>query len=74
MVRGRSNGHYWGVVLDAPDVRALGMFYAELLGWEVYRDEPNEVTLAAPEGNAYLAVQQDLARNPGPSGPGGIAS
>ncbi|GAA5035380.1 VOC family protein [Actinopolymorpha pittospori] len=57
MVRGRSNGHYWGVVLDAPDVRALGRFYAELLDWEVYRDEPNEVTLAAPEGNAYLAVQ-----------------
>ncbi|WP_026257840.1 VOC family protein [Actinopolymorpha alba] len=57
MVRGRSEGHYWGIVLDAPDVRALGTFYAKILEWEIYKDKPNEFVLAAPGGNGYLAVQ-----------------
>src|SRR3954454_5108310 len=57
MVRGRTKEHYWGVVLDAPDVTALGRFYAELLGWDVYKDEPGEFGLAAPSGNSYLAIQ-----------------
>ena len=57
MVRGRSPGLYWGVVLDAPDARALAQFYARLLGWTVAKDELTYVTVAPPDGVGYLAVQ-----------------
>jgi catechol 2,3-dioxygenase-like lactoylglutathione lyase family enzyme len=57
MLRGRTKEHYWGVVLDAPDVTALGRFYAKLLGWDVYKDEPGEFGLAAPSGNTYIVIQ-----------------
>ncbi len=56
-VRARSNDHYWGVVLDAPDPPALGRFYAELLDWKIFKEEPNHVTMAPPDGVAYLAIQ-----------------
>jgi hypothetical protein len=47
---GRSQGHCWGVVLDAPDARALAQFYARLLGWTIYKDETNHVIVAPPDG------------------------
>jgi hypothetical protein len=56
-MRGRSEGDYWGVVLDAPDARELAGFYARLLGWTVDKAEPDWATVAAPAGNAYLAFQ-----------------
>jgi hypothetical protein len=52
-VRARSKDHYWGVVLDASDPPALGRFYVELLGWKIFKEEPNNVTLAPPDGVAY---------------------
>ncbi|WP_018221815.1 VOC family protein [Salinispora pacifica] len=48
---------YWGVVLDAPEAAMLARFYTELLGWQVYQEEPDFVSIAAPDGVAYLAVQ-----------------
>ena len=59
MLRGRSKkGHWWGVVLDAPDPQALGLFYAEMLGWEIYKNEPKEFVLAVPGGSeAYMSFQ-----------------
>jgi catechol 2,3-dioxygenase-like lactoylglutathione lyase family enzyme len=58
-VRGRSAGHYWGVVIEAADARALADFYARLLGWRVDKDEDGAfVTVAPPSGVAYLAVQR----------------
>jgi catechol 2,3-dioxygenase-like lactoylglutathione lyase family enzyme len=48
---------FWGVVLDAPDAAALAGFYARLLEWRVAREEPGWVTLAPPDGVAYLAFQ-----------------
>lgn len=48
---------YWGVVLDAPDPPALGRFYSALLGWQIAREDPDWVTVAPPDGVAYLAVQ-----------------
>ena len=45
------------MVLDAPDPPALGRFYAELLEWKIFKEEPNHVTLTPPEGVAYLAIQ-----------------
>jgi len=56
-MRGRSEARWWGVVLEAPDARALAWFYAELLGWRVAKDEPSWVTVAPPSGVAYLAFQ-----------------
>jgi catechol 2,3-dioxygenase-like lactoylglutathione lyase family enzyme len=56
-MRGRSSSHFWGVVLDAPDARELGRFYAGLLGWRIDKEEPDWVAIAPPDGVAYLAVQ-----------------
>ena len=58
-VRGRANGHYWGVVIDAADARALADFYVRLLGWRIDKDDDGAfVTVAPPSGVAYLAVQR----------------
>jgi catechol 2,3-dioxygenase-like lactoylglutathione lyase family enzyme len=43
------------VVLEAPDARALAQFYARLLGWAIAKEEPAWVTVAPPDGVAYLA-------------------
>jgi len=45
-------------VIDAPDPQALGMFYHQVLGWEIAKNEPSEFCLAVP-GNSetYLAFQ-----------------
>ncbi len=46
-------------VLGAPDPRALGAFYAELLGWTVVTSEPVWVMLRAPSGGPGLSVQYE---------------
>jgi catechol 2,3-dioxygenase-like lactoylglutathione lyase family enzyme len=64
-VRGRSAGHYWGVVIEAADARALADFYVRLLGWRIGRDDDGAfVALAPPSGVAYLAVQRSPAYVP----------
>ena len=51
------------VVLDCPDPRALGAFYAEILGWGVEPDDDDDwVTLEPPGGGAT------------PGNPGGAVS
>lgn len=58
-VRSRASRHYWGVVIEAADARALAQFYARLLGWRIDRDDDGAfVTVAPPSGVAYLAVQR----------------
>jgi catechol 2,3-dioxygenase-like lactoylglutathione lyase family enzyme len=61
-----------GIVLDAPDPKALAEFYHRLLGWEFGADEPGWVTLRAPEGGAGLSFQTEDAYVPPvwPAGPG----
>ena len=61
-----------GVVLDSPDARALADFYRQLLGWSTGSDEPDWVTLRAPDGGAGLSFQteSDYARPTWPAGPG----
>ena len=56
----RGGTGWWGVVLDAPDARALADFYAELLGWSVNAtDEPASVVVGPVEGRtSYIAVQR----------------
>ena len=48
---------WWGVVLDAPDAKALGQFYADVFGWVLNAEDPGFVTLDPGEGVGYLAVQ-----------------
>jgi predicted enzyme related to lactoylglutathione lyase len=49
------------VVLDAPDVHALGLFYQRLLGWAVTSepDDPTWIRLAPADGGTGLAVQAE---------------
>ncbi len=62
----------WGVVLDAPDARALADFYHRLLGWPVEQDEPDWMKLTAPDGGPGLSFQTEAAyvRPVWPAGPG----
>ena len=62
---------YSGVVLDAPDARALAEFYRRLLGWETRDDEPDWVTLKPPAGGSTISFQTEPAyvRPSWPSGP-----
>jgi catechol 2,3-dioxygenase-like lactoylglutathione lyase family enzyme len=49
----RTKAHWFGVALNAPDPQELGRFYQRLLGWEIYADDPNWVTLAPSEDVGY---------------------
>lgn len=61
-----------GVVLDAPDPRALANFYSRLLGWAVDQDEPDWATLRPPDGGTGLSFQREAAyvRPMWPAAPG----
>lgn len=62
-----------GVVLDAPDPRALADFYRRLLTWDLVTDEPGWVQLAPPGGGRpRLSFQEEPAymRPTWPAGPG----
>jgi predicted enzyme related to lactoylglutathione lyase len=52
-----SRSDWWGVVLDAPDARALAGFYSELLGWRIATGSAEYCTLGPTSGVAYLATQ-----------------
>jgi predicted enzyme related to lactoylglutathione lyase len=56
-MRGRSQAAWWGVVLEAPDARALARFYSQLLGWRIAKEEPGWATVAPPDGVAYMGFQ-----------------
>jgi catechol 2,3-dioxygenase-like lactoylglutathione lyase family enzyme len=55
---------YTGPVLDSPDARELADFYRRLLGWEASQDEPDWVTLRAPDGTAHLSFQTEPLYEP----------
>jgi catechol 2,3-dioxygenase-like lactoylglutathione lyase family enzyme len=44
-------------VLGGPDPRALGAFYARLLGWAVVTNEPTWVMVKPPQGGTGLSFQ-----------------
>lgn len=50
---------WWGVVLDAPDVRQLADFYCALRNWTIYHVDDNDAALDAGEGVAYLSIQRN---------------
>lgn len=49
----RATASWFGVVLDAPNARALATFYAELLGWEVFGDDEHWVNVAPSKDAGY---------------------
>ncbi len=53
-----------GVVLDAPDPKALGKFYCRLLGWDIVESSDNWVSLRGPDGSSKLSVQRDPHHRP----------
>ncbi|CAN5895182.1 hypothetical protein BH20ACT6_BH20ACT6_13480 [soil metagenome] len=48
---------WWGVVLEAPDARALAEFYAALLGWMVEKSDDGDAAVAPQDGVAYIGFQ-----------------
>lgn len=46
-------------VLGTPDPRALGTFYAQLLGWNVLDNEPGWVRIRPPDGGTGLSFQEE---------------
>lgn len=48
-----------GVVLNAPDARALAYFYRDLLGWPLAEDGPDWCTIGIPGAPANLAFQTE---------------
>jgi catechol 2,3-dioxygenase-like lactoylglutathione lyase family enzyme len=61
-----------GVTIGAPDPHALAVFYAGLLGWEIGREEEDDVWLRPSDGGRGLAFQRETAyrRPTWPAGPG----
>ena len=43
--------------MDAPDARELAHFYANLLGWEIAKQDAQDAAIAPPEGVAYISFQ-----------------
>jgi predicted enzyme related to lactoylglutathione lyase len=56
----RTNTQWWGTVLDTPDPQELGRFYERLLGWQIFDDSPDWVSLAPSKDAGYnLAFQKE---------------
>lgn len=60
------------VNIGAPDPAALARFYAALLGWEIAREEPDDVFLRDPARGVALSFQRETGHVPPvwPAGPG----
>jgi hypothetical protein len=48
--------HIHNVTFDCADARALGAFWSELLGWNVYYDDDPEVVVAASFPSSGLGL------------------
>ena len=69
----RTTKSWFGVVLDTRDAQALARFYADLLGWQVFTDDPGWATVAPSKDAGYnLAFQREEhhVRPVWPAGPG----
>ncbi len=69
----RTTKQWWGVALDAPDARRLAQFYQRLLGWQLFGDGDDWVTLAPSKDAGYnlaFMTERDYVRPVWPAGPG----
>src|SRR5205085_7021359 len=53
-----SRRNWWGVVLEAPEPRALLHFWSDLLDAEIYKEDDEGGAVDLGEGVAYIAVQR----------------
>jgi predicted enzyme related to lactoylglutathione lyase len=51
-------------VLDCLDPQALGVFYSELLGWEIVNDGDGWVALRSPVGRRMMSFQKEPRYQP----------
>ncbi len=49
---------WWCTTVEAPDPSQLARFYSDLLGWPISNESAAGVSVAAPEGSAYLVFQE----------------
>jgi hypothetical protein len=49
---------WWGVVLEAPDPRALAVFYHRLLDWPIVEHEPDHAIVQPPQPGVFVVFQQ----------------
>ncbi len=54
-MRGRVKTDWWGVVLEAPDARALARFYSGLLGWPISIQSEGGAAIQVPGTSSYLS-------------------
>jgi hypothetical protein len=47
-VRSRTNGMWWGTVIESPDPSGLAKFYSDLPGWPIGHEEPGMAIVEAP--------------------------
>ncbi|MGY1502648.1 VOC family protein [Streptomyces sp. QTS52] len=45
--------------LDAPNAHELALFYQDLLGWPIQKEEPGWVEIAPPDGSVGLSFQTE---------------
>lgn len=84
-MRGRTRGtpdqdrwerkDWWGPVIDSPDPKAAARFYADLLGWELYKPDemdPGEAAIDSGEGVTGITfhLKEDYVRPVWPNAPG----
>lgn len=50
--------------IGAPEPASLARFYAELLGWEISREEVDDVFLRNPDGGVTLSFQREARHVP----------
>lgn len=48
------------IVVDSTDPRPLAAWWAELLGWRITWDEPDEVVLEPPKGSPEHGISPDI--------------
>ncbi|HEX5089494.1 MAG TPA: VOC family protein [Nocardioides sp.] len=65
---------WWGVVIDSPDPKAAARFYAELLGWELWKpDEMDDTEAAIDSGEGITGItfhlKEDYDRPVWPNAP-----
>jgi catechol 2,3-dioxygenase-like lactoylglutathione lyase family enzyme len=59
-IRGRRRHGWFGVVLGAPDARALASFYRDLLGWPLADESADWCTMPMPDLPVNLAFQTEV--------------
>jgi catechol 2,3-dioxygenase-like lactoylglutathione lyase family enzyme len=69
----RTDANWLGVALDAPDARELAHFYQRLLGWRIFEESEDWVTLAPSRQAGYnlaFMTERDYDRPVWPPEPG----